>query len=556
MSQTQTKPPTKSQTTQVKDSQSVLEQVAQRLRLAAIGNRFYLFTLVACAIYAVLLLTSRFTGIFEGLTFSPLSLLVIPVAALLLAAVWHTKPSTAEAARAVDKNRGTKDLFLTYSMLDRSAGDYQSLVEADAQQQADRVDPEKVVTWEWQSRAGRIAAMASILWLAVAFLPQFDPFGKVAAAEEGKQKLVQLEKDRKTTALRKAELKKQTEAKEESDEVDMAIKELTKTFSQMKKDQPKSNRKELNDRQKEIGEKWRKLGADKLRTLLSQNSPYQDFGGKRQEKFKKWTDDLMNGSNEELKNELVAMKDQFEAMVNEKDPVKRAEMAKDLKEQLRDLQEYAQENAGSPELAAAIRRAMRQMEQVENSDNPEAAKEAMQALAESLELTEMELQELAQAAKDMKEMEEALEAIQKAKELNEEGQLDGEGTGEFQTLADYAELYAEMMGDGQGDGDGDGTGGEGIGEGGEVPEDDEVASDFKKEQEKVATRAGKILMSIKGKGMSEAGEAKKEYRQLITEVKQGVSEAISQEQVPPGYHDGIRGYFDSIDEQQSADAQP
>ena len=49
--------------------------------------------------------------------------------------------------------------------------------------------------------------------------------------------------------------------------------------------------------------------------------------------------------------------------------------------------------------------------------------------------------------------------------------------------------------------------------------------------------------------MSEAGEAKKEYRQAMQEVKQGVSEAISQEQVPPGYHEGIRGYFDSIDEQ-------
>ena len=131
--------------------------------------------------------------------------------------------------------------------------------------------------------------------------------------------------------------------------------------------------------------------------------------------------------------------------MNEKDPVKRAEMAKELKERLRDLSEFASENAGSPELAAALRRAMRQMEQVADGD-PEQAKEAMKALAESLELSEMEMQQIAQAAKDMKKLEKAFETLAQAKSLNEEGMLDGEGTGEFQTLEDYAELYAELMG--------------------------------------------------------------------------------------------------------------
>jgi tetratricopeptide (TPR) repeat protein len=209
------------------------------------------------------------------------------------------------------------------------------------------------------------------------------------------------------------------------------------------------------------------------------------------------------------------------------------------------LEEFASESVGSAELSAALRRAMRQLEQVEQGQDPQAAKEAMKALAESLDLTKMELQQIAQAAKDMKRLEEALEALQRARSLNEQNALDSEGTGEFQTLADYAELYAELMGEEPGGG----TGGEGFGEGGEVSEDDSGDTDFRKEQEKVATRAGKILLSLKGKGMSEAGEAKKEYRQLVGQVKQGVSEAISQEQIPPGYHEGIRGYFDSIDEQ-------
>jgi hypothetical protein len=31
-------------------------------------------------------------------------------------------------------------------------------------------------------------------------------------------------------------------------------------------------------------------------------------------------------------------------------------------------------------------------------------------------------------------------------------------------------------------------------------------------------------------------------------VKQGVSEAIQQEQVPPGYHEAIKKYFDTLPE--------
>ena len=34
----------------------------------------------------------------------------------------------------------------------------------------------------------------------------------------------------------------------------------------------------------------------------------------------------------------------------------------------------------------------------------------------------------------------------------------------------------------------------------------------------------------------------------MNQVKQGVSEAILLEQIPPGYHDSIQRYFDTIDQ--------
>ena len=160
-----------------------------------------------------------------------------------------------------------------------------------------------------------------------------------------------------------------------------------------------------------------------------------------------------------------------------------------------------------------------------------------------MELSKMELEEIAQSAKDLKALEEALKTIQMAKKANEQGQLDGEMAEGMTSMEDYAEMYAQMIGQG----DGEGLGGEGFGEGGEAPEDDSVNTGFKSEQAKVAVQAGKVLLSLKTKGLDDTGEAQKDYRALVTNVKQGVSEAILQEKIPPGYHDGIKNYFDNLD---------
>jgi hypothetical protein len=68
--------------------------------------------------------------------------------------------------------------------------------------------------------------------------------------------------------------------------------------------------------------------------------------------------------------------------------------------------------------------------------------------------------------------------------------------------------------------------------------------------------AGKVLLSVKTKGLSDKGDASKEYKKLIQKVKQGYSEAILQEQVPPGYHEGIKSYFDNLDKTDKSDKSP
>jgi hypothetical protein len=183
------------------------------------------------------------------------------------------------------------------------------------------------------------------------------------------------------------------------------------------------------------------------------------------------------------------------------------------------------------------------------------SKEACEACEKSLDLAKMELQEIAQSAKDLQALEEALKVIQMAKQLNDKEQLDGDQTEGAQSLEEYAEFYAQLMAqlglmeeeEGEFDEEGNLLGGRGMGRGGKAPEDESVETGFKSEQSKSAVTAGKVLLSVKTKGLSDKGDARKEYREALQKVTQGYNEAILQEQVPPGYHENIKTYFNNLE---------
>jgi hypothetical protein len=322
------------------------------------------------------------------------------------------------------------------------------------------------------------------------------------------------------------------------------------------------NSKELNAQQKILGDKWRKLSAEKLKDLLSQNVQGQQFGSIDKDKLEKWTKELQEGSTKSLQKELEQLKDELQQLSKTEDPVKKAELEQQIKKRMKDLSSFASDKVNSKPLTAALQRAMKQMEmsKMEGLDS----QEAREAAEKSLDLAKIELKELAQSAKDLKALEEALKVISQAKQLNEKEKLDGEqaeGEG-IDSIEAYAEYYAELMaalglapgqGEDGGDGEGDDTGGQGMGNGGKAPEDDSVVTGFKTEHSKSAITAGKILLSVKSKGLSDRGDAKKEYRAAIEKVKQGYTEAVLQEQVPPGYHEGIKKYFDNIDKSDAGD---
>ena len=532
-------------------SQRLLKQVAWRLYLAKLAWRFFVCFVGAAIAYAVVLLVSRLTGLIPDV-FTPQTLWSIPAAAAVLGLAFTRFPKVADAARQADSGQGTKDLFLTLTMLDRCAGDYKPLVGRDAEERARKSRADKIVPYAWErpSLLGGLVmpAVIGLLAVGITFLPALDPFGAQAVAKEQETLAERIAETRKLNEIRRTELAKQKDLdNENSEDVEQAIEKLKADFQQMRQPNRKENAQRLAINQKTLGDKWRKLNAEKLSNKLNSSELDGKFGGQSAEQMRQWERELQEGSTEGLQEDMEELVNDLERLAQADDPAERSELMRKIEKQVREMSEFASEKAGSQELAAALQRAAEQIQAMQNSESENLSQEAMQALQESMDLAQMEAKELSQAARDMKNLEEAMRLISMAKELNSEEMLDGEACEDCQSLGDYAELYEQMMAAMGGQGDGEGTGGEGFGEGGEVPEDDSIETDFVNERSKSAIQKGKVLLSMKTKGLSDSGEARKEYRQALEDVKQGVAEAIDQEQIPPGYTDAIQKYFDNIE---------
>lgn len=537
-------------------SQQLLNRVGRRLYLLKLMRHIFGWFVALASVYAGLLLASRVGALLPDVFQLP-TLWVIPGGALVLGLLTARRPSLETSARQTDTRQGTKDLFLTLTMLEGSAGEYKPLVSRDAENRAAKLKADTIVPFDPGPpavvRMLSLPAAVGLLALAIVFIPQLDPFGRKAAAEMEAELARRVETNRALTEDRRDELKRQGDLENEnSDEVAEAIEKLQADFQRMQPNTRVPNAERLAAQQRALGDRWRKLNTEQLRDLLRESDIDQRFGGRDAEQLRQWQRELMQGSSESLEQEMEEIKEALEALSKMDDPLERTEAMRQVERRMRELAEFATEHAGSPQLQAAIERAMDAMEAMEKAESSELAQEALQTMQESMDVAKMECQNLAQSARDMESLEEAMRLISMAKQLNTEDMLDGEACEDCQSLSDYAELYEQMMASMGGEGNGEGTGGEGIGEGGEVPEDDSIDTDFVDERSRSAIRQGQVLLTMKTKGLSDSGEAVREYRAVMEDLKQGVSEAIESEQIPPGYHQAIQSYFDSIEEVEPA----
>jgi hypothetical protein len=519
-------------------SNALLAAVRRRLFLAGLGRRFCVAALVLAGVYAGLLLASRLAGVVPD-WFRWWTLAVVPTAALIAAVVWRPRISLADAGRAVDFRGRTSDLFLTVSLLDDAPGEFKPLVARDAEDRAPRIRPADIVPFGAAPRLGWTALAVVALAAGVLWLPQLDPFGQVAAAKEEDQQRSALERERELTRKRIEQIRRDRADGEESKELDQAIENLQQAFNVLKPTEQQLNFQKLDAARRPLEDKWRKQ-ADKLKEFLASRPSSQQFGSANRERLEKWRKDLADGRTDSLRESLEEMRRDLERLAKSSDPAEKAELARKLRKQLQALNELAKDQLQSEALCAACERAMAQLELAQMEG---LSTEALEALAESLELSQLELEQVAQSVEDLKRLEDALKTLQMAKACNKMGQCDGGMCEGFSSLAEYQRMYEQMLRDQIGPG----MGNRGIGQGGKAPEDNTVESDFSPEKAQANIQAGKILLSLKTQGLGETGEVRQEYRDAVREVKQGWSEAVLQERIPPGYTDGIKKYFDSIE---------
>lgn len=527
-------------------TEKLLRGVAARMRLVNLGRQWRWVFLSLCALYTVALLVSRATG-WGPEQFLPLHLPILAVVALAVSGLFHGRPTAADAARKVDLYGQTRDLFLTITMLGNSAGEFQPLVIQSAEAAAQKFQPSQVVQFPWQKPSLQAAFAALIVWSGIALVPQFDPFGKVAEAREAEQRIEKLAAARRATKDRMEELKSAEDADSKNAEVNKALEKLKQVLSKLEKSKPTENQAALAGEQKKLGALWRKLSAEKMAEMLMKSTSDQAFGETGKESLQKWANELQQGKAESLRKEVAEMQDLAERIRKARDPIEKAELQSELKKRTQQLKEFAAEKIQNKALKAALDRAL---EQLESSKQERLEKEALEGLKESLELAKQELQQIEMSAQEMQQLQEALKTIQMARQLNEEGKLESEADEGFSTMEEYQELYEQLMAEMSEEG----APGDGEGQGGGEPEkeDDSLKTRFKPEQSKSAVKAGKMLLTINTKGVppsdAAAEEVKTQYRDLVRSVKNSAEEAIQQEQIPPGYHDGIKNYFNSLDE--------
>lgn len=543
---------------------TLLDRVQARLRTASFVKSLHLWTLAALILACASVLTIRLLGLIPLEQERLQWLLAFPAFAALAAWMFHRRVERTAAARAVDEHAKTNDLFLTLATLSSSAGEYQPLVEQSATKVATRVVPAEVVPFRMERPMGMQAGVLAVLALLVWLVPTLDPLGKVEAATQVEKQKKEVELIRKSIRDREETLEKEVQtAVEREEKIGEQLKELMAALRQMKPMEKKPNSQVLQDRRLGLNEQWKNLSSDELRQMLSQSISDQQFGGSRTKKMNEWLKELQEGKTEGLQQQLEQARETMEAMLDAKTPEERQKLASQLRKELQDLKKFSSEKAGSKELENALSQALKSLEALsakkqgdgENSGEQEMSAEAAEALRESLQLSKTELQELARSASDMKQLEEALKTLQQAEKLNQQGQLDGEQCEGCKSLSEYAEKYKKMMAgmgqDGEADRDTPGAMQE---------EDDSDPEGYKDEKTKTQIQAGKVLLSIKTREAATEKdfdpEELKKYESTVTEIKAGVQAAIENEQIPPGYVDGIKSYFDNLESVDAAPAAP
>ena len=558
---------------------SLLSRVQRRLTIVHIAHSLHRSLLATVGLGCLAVLVVRLLGLLPPGQQHPEYILVgLPAAVAMLTWLLSRRVEASVAARMVDRHASTDDLFLTFATLASSAGDYQPLVLQSATQAATSIQPEQVVPFRPNRPVGvqalLLTSFALLLWL----VPTLDPLGRVEAATRVDREKERLRQSVESIRRREQQVsRKLQQAEQRSQEINKKTEEMLAALRKMKPAEKRPNSEVLREQQQSLNQLWNSVSSESIREMLAKTG-LEMQSGEQSRKMNEWLRDLQNGNSENLQKELKKAQDSMQAMLNATSSEERSKAASELRRQLQDLKKFSSKKAGSKELEQSLDQALKALEALaqkkqsgsrngdpsksdskdgestegEPSEDPsteELAQQAQQALKESLELAQKELQDIARSAEDIRKVEEALKTLQQAEKLNQQGQMDGEQCEGCQSIAEYAARLKKMQQGGQGEG---GVGGSG----GMMAEDNSDPEGYKDERTRGQITAGKLLLSIRTREAATEKdfdpEELRKYKNSVSEIRSGVQAAIETEEIPPGYVDGIKQYFDTLESGESS----
>ena len=520
----------------------MLRRAAGRLMLVSFVRWLRFGLLAAAALTLAYVVGSRLLGLLPGRYFH-LALGSLGGVALVAALLLIRRPAPQRVARLVDARAGTKELFLSAVLEGDGAGAFLPVVQHAAEERAPGIDVTKVVPFRWLSGTVQLLVAALLVAGVWRYAPQLDPFKKAEQRQKTTEQQRKLEESHKLTTLRAETL--ETESHQQAAQIQQALARLDKTFKEARPPQKDATLKQLAEEQRELGELWRKVNNDQLKEALDKST--QSFGQMDAKLRNELREQLQKGDLSGIKREMDDLQKQLSEIAALSDSAEKRAKQEQLMQKLSQFAQSMKDLLHSPQVDDALNRAMAQLDSAKLNDlSQEATKDAM----ESLKLSQKELAQLAQSMKDGKTLEEALKNLQMAKKLAGAGKLNGADAKDAQSQEDYEALFqqkmaqiAEQMGQ---DGQGAPGMGPGIGNGAKRPEDDSTKTSFKSEKSTSALGDGKMLLQWKTNEVGESGNRAEQFRDAVRGVQQGVSEALQAEQVPPGYHEAIKKYFDTL----------
>jgi len=527
---------------------ALLESIDFRVRIARRARaacRAATVVALGCCLAAVL---ARLTGIDGNWGWWWYAL--PPALAALIAAAVTRAAAPLTAARLADQAAGTADLFVTIASPHHGA--FAPMVATAAAQAAATLRPATVAPWRPWPQARWLVAAAVAGTAILLFVPHLDPFHRQEARLRAERSREILAQQARQAQLRASDLQAARPEAERSAAVEQALTAAVNALQALPKADPQAQA-----RLAEVAKAANELLKERLdRAAGSAAAAKDDQGLGQPEQQEALRQQLAKGDTAATEAKLTEVTALAQQLAASSDEAERQVLRRQLDQKLKELAGAAGDRSG---LGQALAKAM---DQLGSSASPELAKAAMEALADSLSQAQLEAKAQGQNARDLQALKDALKTLQAARQAAKDGkggELPKDGS-----LADYAKFFAEELakkqgqggtkkcqgsgcpncpGDGSCQGNGNGSGkGEGWGKR-DAPDDPSVVTDFTPEQAASQQRPGKILMQWKAQGAADPGKVEALRQAAAEQSGQHVSEALVNEQVPPGYHEAVREYF-------------